>query len=539
MAALREILVAFDIKIDTKPIDEGNKKADGFKANLQKLAGAVASYFAVDKIQDFVLSTIAAGDAIGDQAARLNMSSHSLEQWTYAAKFADIQAGELDGIFNKLARTSVEAGDATSDQAKVLKQLGVDVKDANGHFKDTGTLFEEVGLGLAGMKDETQRTALSFQFFGKTAGPKVLQIFKDGPEGIKKFRAEFEALGGGMGDFVEQAGAIDDQFHRLDLAWTSAKVKIVGLLAPAISWVTDKLVGFLSAANNAANSSNIVKAALITLGGVAVAWGFSIAAAWAPLILTTAAWAAALAAVALVLDDVITFFQGGDSVIGRAIDAWFGEGSSAKVREWGIALAGAIGPILSGALKGALDIVKSAVDLVRLAFADSTTEADKFRTAFEKDSQSIVDAIDAILNKLAALKDLLPTSWSDAADTFRKGANSALDVAESGVSAVLGTETRIERDARGGAARPGSGGPLTPDSIRQAFLPNQTATAQPVPAWFGATPPAVAPISVGSVTVNAGSNDPARAAGKAVEDKIRKATAPNRAAAAAFDRRGK
>jgi hypothetical protein len=294
----------------------------------------IAGAFAFDKVKDFVTSTIAAGDAVGDQAARLNLSSRALEEWTYAAKFADLQAGELDGVFNKLARSSVAAGDASSEQGKVLDKLGVKVKDANGNFKDTGTLFEEVGLALNGLNDQTERTSLSMTFFGKTAGPKVLQLFKDGPEGIKKFRDEFQALGGGMGDFVEQAGAIDDNMHRLDLAWTSAKVKIVGLFLPAVTLTVAALTKLSTFLSYVAKHTYLLEAAIAVLGAAAIAWAAPVIAAWAPVIAPFLLIAAAIAAVVLVVEDLIVAWKGGDSLIGRIIDRLFGKGATARTVAW-------------------------------------------------------------------------------------------------------------------------------------------------------------------------------------------------------------
>lgn len=465
MAALREILVAFGITVDTAPIKKGEQAADNFKDKLKQVGGAIAAAFALDKVTDFVMGMVAAGDAVGDQAARLNLSSQALEEWTYAAQFADLQAGELDGIFNKLAKSSVEAGDANSEQAKTLAKLGVQVKDANGNFKDTGTLFEEVGLALAGMGDQTERTALSMQFFGKAAGPKVLQLFKEGPEGIRKFREEFEALGGGMGDFVEQAGAIDDQMHRLDLAWVSAKARIVGLLLPAVSWLAIGMTKGAAAIAYLAKNSYLLQAALGVLGAVAATSAAPVIAAWAPVVAPFLLWALAIAGVVLLFEDLIVMFKGGDSVVGRAIDKLFGEGSTAKVVAWTQGVAKAFAGFLDGTYSVGVSTVRSALDLIGMAFASNATESEKFEASFMRHSQVVGEAIDGIIEKLSILKDMF--NW----DTFKQGVNDALDLAESAVSAVTGSKTR--RDLANEKTYESSpiGGPLTADSIRSAFAP--------------------------------------------------------------------
>lgn len=522
MAALREILVAFGVTVDTKPLDAANQKTDDFKDKIGKVAGAVAAAFAVDKISDFVFSMVSAADAVGDQAARLNLSSQALEQWTYQAKFADLEASELNGVFDKLARTSVAAGDASSDQAKKLKDLGVEVKDANGNFKDTGTLFEEVGLALAGVEDETKRTALSFEFFGKTAGPKVLQMFKDGPEGIAKFRAEFEELGGGFGEFVEAAGQVDDQMHRLDLAWIGAKTRIAGVLLPAVLSLTQGVTRAVAFFSRLAKETNLVQSALVTLGGIAVALGFKVIAAWGPVLLVTAAWAAAIALVVLALDDIITFFQGGDSLIGRAIEEWFGPGSSEKVREWGRAMLEAWNVFLSGAAATSLDTLLALLDLVGLAFADNAEEVDHWADRFFTHSAAISNAIDGLISKLAFLREMFSF------DNLKDGTNDLLDLGESAVSSVFGTETRADQERK---AR---------DAVRAAFKPKDTVSApagSSAAAWgFGATT-VEAPINQ-YFTIPPGT--PASVRQAATDGAGKGAQAgTNRAAAAAFDKRGR
>lgn len=386
MAALREILVAFGVTFDTDPIDKGEKKIENLLGGVKDLGAALATAFAVDKIKDFVLGAVAAGDAIGDQAARLNMSSRALEEWTYQAKFADIQAGELDGIFNKLSRSAVEAGDATSEQGKVLKDLGVNVKDANGSFKDTGTLFEEVGLALAGMTDETERTAMSFQFFGKTAGPKVLQLFKEGPEGIAKMRAEFEALGGGMGEFVEEAGAVDDEMHRLDLAWTSAKVKVAAFFLPALTLAIKGLTKVSQVISYLSKNTNAIQAAIAVFVAFAAGKAAVLLAAWWPVLVPFLKFAAIIGLIVLLVDDLITAWQGGDSVIGRILDKLFGPGATRKVVAW----------------------CKSTLDAFSTFFSDLTERPAQFEETW---NQTIQDIKNDIVNVLGPTFGGIVVSW--------------------------------------------------------------------------------------------------------------------------------
>jgi hypothetical protein len=524
MAALREILIEFGVQFDTQPIEEGEKKVGNLTGSLKDLGAALAAAFAIDKIKDFVLGAVEAGDALGDQAARLNISTQALEEWTYQAKFADIAAGELDGIFNKLARTSVEAADATSEQGKVLKKLGVDVKDKTGAFKDTGTLFEEVGLALAGMSDQTEKTALSFQFFGKTAGPKVLQLFKDGPEGIARMREEFEELGGGMGDFVEQAGEVDDNMHRLDLAWTSAKVKIAGLFLPAVNGAIFVLTKFSQLISFLSKNTNALQATLAVFAAFAIAKAGALLVAYGPLIGTFLLWAAAIAAVVLILDDLITFFEGGDSAIGRAIESWFGEGSSEKVRAWGKALLEACDTFLSGALEVALGTIHGILDLISIALSDDANAIDDLGSRFLKNTAAMSDAIDGLLGKIKSVAGFTgPTvEESAAADHAGRADTTGESLIRRAATFVLGDPLK-DAAVQGDLARIRAG--------------DRVSTPKATDAGGGA-PVVVNNAPVTNVTLPPGSpTQVVRAAGNAAEAGAMKGA--NRAAKAALERKGK
>jgi hypothetical protein len=334
MAALREILVEFGVKFDTAPIEAGEKKIGGVLDSLKGLGAALAGAFAVSKIKDFVMGAVELGDALGDSATRLGLSSRALEQWQYAAGFAEISGEELQGMFERVARSAVAGSDAASDQGKALKKLGVDVKDSAGNFKKSDQLFQEIGTSLAELEDGADRTALAMQFFGKAAGPKVLQLFKDGDAGIDKYLNDFEELGGGMGDFVEQAGEVDDQLKRLNLAWTSAKVKVAAFFLPALNLVIAGLIKTSTFITYLTKNTAVVQAALGVFVAFAVAKAALLIAAWWPVIAPFLAWAAGIAVLVLLVEDLIVAWKGGDSVIGRILDKLFGPGSTRKVVAW-------------------------------------------------------------------------------------------------------------------------------------------------------------------------------------------------------------
>lgn len=325
--ALREILAVFGVKFDGKALEQGNKKIEEGVGLLKGFGAVLGTAFALDRVKEFTLGMIEQADAIGDQAAILNTSTDALQQWQFAAGFVELSGEALTGIFTRLSVSADKADESSKGVGDTLKKLGVDVKGQNGELKAAPQLFEEVGLALAGMGDKTEATAKAVQLFGRANAAKVLAIFKDGKPGLEAFRKEFERLGGAFdSEFVAQAGAVDDEMKKLNVAWTSAKVKITAFALPAINALTKGLTTGAIAFKNLLQNTNVgnfvATAAGFTAFALALQHGLPLLKHWKTALLAIAA------------EDLFSFLRGDASLTGDALDAVFGQGTQDKVRSW-------------------------------------------------------------------------------------------------------------------------------------------------------------------------------------------------------------
>ena len=336
MAALREVLAVFGVEFDGRELDQGNRKIDDTVGKLRELGTALAGAFALDKVKDFAMQMVSTADAIGDQAARLGIGTKALQEFGFMAQFADLQGEALDGIFTRLAVSANKADEGSKGLSKTLKDLGVNVKNQDGSMKNAAQLFEETGLALAGVSDSTERTAKAVQLFGRGNANKVLQIFKDGAPGIAKYREEFEVLGGAFDDaFLERAGEIDDQMHRLNVAWTTAKVRIAGVLLPVVKSISTFLTQASVAFSKVTKDSNLTQSAFVLMGAAGVVQASRLIQAFggfAAIGKIFLRWLLPLGLALVALDELITFVKGGDTVLGEMLDKAFGAGTQEKVR---------------------------------------------------------------------------------------------------------------------------------------------------------------------------------------------------------------
>jgi hypothetical protein len=315
MGALKELLAVFTFKVDDAPLKKADKSLEGF---AKKVVGAFAASEIIGGIKEFVSSTLEAGDAITDTAAALGVSRESLQAWQYAGGQVGVSA---DGISTSMKFLQKNAVDGSAAFAKI----GVTVKDAHGNIAPVEDLMFGVAKGLSEVKDPALRTKLALELLGK-GGAQMNALFDAGSGGIDEMMKRFKELGGGFSeDMLDKMDAAGDAISDTTLAVKGLKGAIVTALAPSIKKGADELSKLIVHFRNGVETSTHLKAALITLGVVGAAAGVTMLAPYIPFLI-------ALAAIYLAIDDIYTFFKGGDSGTGRLLDYLFGSGGAAGIR---------------------------------------------------------------------------------------------------------------------------------------------------------------------------------------------------------------
>jgi hypothetical protein len=383
VTALREILAEFGIVFDATALDRADAQLSGTVAELNKLGAAASEQeesiegigLQSERVVD-VLKTMAAGlaaaftlqaikgslmelthqaDELEKSALALGTSVEQLQQYQHAAGLANVSAEQLRAAFAKLQRAASDAAEGNGASATAFSRLGVSLRDAQGQLRPAGALLDDVADRLGAVENATERNALAMELFGKS-GFLLLPLFSEGAEGIKKFRAEVDAFGGGITtDFAARAAELTDQMQRLHLAWMSVKVTLAGQVVPAmaaaVGWVartTAVIVKWLrqTKAMLAAMTMLVGRGvlalarALPALTGQMLGMskaGKALLTKWGPMraaLITLARLVWRVVLPFLALDDALTFLTGGDSAIGRALDKLFGPGTARMVQDF-------------------------------------------------------------------------------------------------------------------------------------------------------------------------------------------------------------
>jgi hypothetical protein len=272
-----------------------------------------------------------AGDEIAKSSMRLGVSAESLQEWRYAAKLSGIEAGEMSGALTILQRNLAGAASGGKEQADVFSKLKVKVKDAHGQIRTMDDLLPDIAEGISKLKNPTEKAGVAMKLFGRS-GTQLLPLLNEGREGVAKLRAEFAELGGGMEtETVKASEELNDEIDRLNVSVFSLKSRLAGILIPylriVVEAVRDGVTGFMKLAAG----THFLEAALITLGTVLTVFAAKTLIAFAPLIATAAAFALGIAFIVLVVDDLISLFTGGKSVIGDFLDELLGVGTAQQM----------------------------------------------------------------------------------------------------------------------------------------------------------------------------------------------------------------
>lgn len=334
MITLREVLARFGVSFDDRELKKGNKAVDGLAGKLEGLAKTLGLGLIAKAAKDQFFALAEQADHLAKQAAALGLSTTALQEWQHAAGLSGVGAEELTTGIAKLQKATVDAAAGTGPAADAFRRLGVSLKGADGSFKSADQIMTEAGAAIGAMKNPTERTAMAMTLFGRS-GAKMIPLFASGADGIAKMRAEVQELGGGFSpDFAKRAEEMNDNISRLNLAWLSFKVRVGGIVIPLVDRFVRKGAGVIAAITKWADAtqifsekSNLAAAAATVLGLAFFRAGLRAIAPWLPML-------ALFAGLILLTDEFITLWDGGDTLIGRAIDNIFGEGSAQKAVAW-------------------------------------------------------------------------------------------------------------------------------------------------------------------------------------------------------------
>ena len=385
--AAKERLEALDDaakKLGVSLEDAADKGAFGFERLKSVAAQALAVIGGVSILKSSIAQYYEQAQAIEKTSDALGMSIEDWQAWQRTAAAAGVDAEELSTRFMDLGDWMQDLILHDSGPLKdATKDLGVSFTDAKGK----AVSFEEGLLRLSDATSKIDRQKATSILTQIGFDEKTIPLILKGRKGIEELLKVQKAQAIYSKQDIENAKKQREAQQRLNDAWEAISALFSSTVSPAFTFLTNLLGDLLGWVKE---NKQFVIIFFTVLAGVITTLMLPTLSAMA-----TAAWAAIapftpliaiVGAVALVIDDLITYIQGGESALG---DFWkmFGEGDELGAR-----------------FKSLWEGIKSILESVGAALK---AVAKFFILIFSLTGQGVVKAVEGIWKGVTKLYDVL------------------------------------------------------------------------------------------------------------------------------------
>jgi phage-related protein len=338
MAVVNELVSKFSFIGDLAPQREFN---ENLKLSIALLTGVgTAILAAAGGLFAFVASTTQAADGLLDMNAETGISVESIQELGFAAALSGSSVEAMQSSLNGLSKVAGDAARGLGRGRKAFEDLGISVKDASGNVKTADVIFNELRESFArlGTDRGTQKSIIA----SLGLDPSTLQLLNATSEEVGVLVEKARALGIVTTEQAQAAADFQDSLDTSKFAVSALSQQIAINLAPATQKITDGFTEFLianqdlikdglqwlgeviqSTAGFVTRMAPLVLAlagafvvAQLATGGFATVMGIVLS----PVVLITAA----IVALLLIVDDLLTALDGGQSVIADFFMEFFG-----------------------------------------------------------------------------------------------------------------------------------------------------------------------------------------------------------------------
>lgn len=228
------------------------KRLGGAMGRAGALAGQIGRRMAVGMsaaalaIGALINKTATLGDNLAKSADRTGLTVKAYQELGFAARRAGMSQAEFDKTVTLMVRNVGDLknnmGTLTTALKKYDPALAAALKGSKGTAEAMDIMFEAVDK----IEDPTLKASIATAAFGRN-GAKVINLLKDGPEGVKKLREEFRALGGAMSEEgARNSEKFQDSMEDLKTSLGSITNAIAETLLPALTKLIKELQSFFS-----------------------------------------------------------------------------------------------------------------------------------------------------------------------------------------------------------------------------------------------------------------------------------------------------
>lgn len=237
------VKLSADAAAFVKGMEKAKRSTDDFATKAKKAGLAAAKGFAVvgTAVTAAAVGIAAAAakaisnlDKIGKTADRLGLSTDALQELQHAAGLSGVSVETFNIAVQRMGRRAGDAFKGNKQLAQAFKDLGVEVKNADGSMRDVESVFTDVIDGLGKMKDEATRNAAAMKIFD-SEGVALVNMAKNGAAGLQQMRDEAKQLGLVLDEhLIREAESANDALGNMEAIVSAQWTQLLASLSPII-----------------------------------------------------------------------------------------------------------------------------------------------------------------------------------------------------------------------------------------------------------------------------------------------------------------
>lgn len=315
-----------DIVKGMKEADEqANKTSRSVASMLTRAVAGIASIEAARRALQGVMNR-------SDEIHLLNQTAEAIgtnvTQLDAFAKAVQDSGGEsqaaISSIENMYRALGEAAVNATGSQAQALARAGVQLRDAQGDYRDTIDIMLDLSEAMSDMGGpEAESIAQQLGISDR----RTIETMIQGRQELERTMRAHAEYGAVTQEAAERAGELDSANNYLNQGLGALRDRVVVAVLPAITWVVERLGEW---ARWIYENQTVVEGFFIAVAGIVarrflptmVSAASSVWALIAPFALAAAVALGLGAAFVLIYDDIRNFIAGNDSLIGQIAEEY-------------------------------------------------------------------------------------------------------------------------------------------------------------------------------------------------------------------------
>ena len=211
-------------------------RASGLRSRMRLLGGVVAGIAAGGGIALLINRSIAAADSIGKLSGAIGVGTDTLQELRYAAGLAGVSTGQLDGAMVAFSKRVGEARSGTGTLITLLQKMDPALLANVQAARTVDEAFDIIIRRASALGNTLDRNALLAAAFGRTVGPLMANLIRDGVESLDRLRRRAHDLGIVLDEeLIRNAERAKDEMDTLGQVLSANVTRAVLGLAPALA----------------------------------------------------------------------------------------------------------------------------------------------------------------------------------------------------------------------------------------------------------------------------------------------------------------